>query len=637
MKNVYFVQVGFSFDGSVYLPYAAGTLIANAKSYSEIDAQYSFPDIIYFREPLADAIAKLRDPFLVAFSASVWNMEYNKTLARMVKEKYPDCRIVFGGHSVRSDGELLRSENYIDYLLFGEGEEIFARLLLSFLGKDDPVEKIPSVAYRKDGKVISNPIAEPGDPAKFPSPFLTGVFDKIMKENSGREFLAVLETNRGCPYRCAYCDWVNGKKMRFFPMEKIAAEIDWLGRNHIGYVFCGDSNFGMYERDYEITLLLVEAKKKYGYPEAFRVCYEKNSAERVFRICKKLNEVGMDKGATMAYQTLSPEALRNIGRKNLTMEHFSALLKQYNESNIPAYSELIMGLPGETRDSFCHGMCRILESGQHNSLSVYNCEMLPNAEMADPAYIKKYGINVIKVEFNHIHSAPEKKDEVQEYSYIIRSTDSMPPDDWTAANLFSVCLQTFHSLGILRYFAMYLYKENICSYYDFYNGLLDYLMNGSGKLSRLWHEFKEKYDDSLSGDWTFHNILFGNITWFFEEGAFLEFVYEYDRCFEEILPYLKKFGIPADLFDEIIAYSYLMLRKPMDKKRESVFEYDLDAYFNRIVLFDYAPPEQKKNLLTVTPDTFFNSIEEYAKYAVWFGRRKGRTIYHTNEIEKKYL
>ena len=71
----------------------------------------------------------------------------------------------------------------------------------------------------------------------------------------------MLETNRGCPYRCAYCDWVNGKKMRFFPMEKIVAEIDWLGRNHIGYVFCGDSNFGMYERDYEITLLLVEAKK----------------------------------------------------------------------------------------------------------------------------------------------------------------------------------------------------------------------------------------------------------------------------------------------------------------------------------------------------------------------------------------
>lgn len=637
VKNIYFVQVGFAFDGSVYLPYAAGTLIANALRYPELKAEYAFPDIIYYREKLASALDKMKDPFLVAFSASVWNMEYNKTLARMVKEKYPACYIVFGGHSVRANGELLESEPYIDYLLPGEGEDIFTKLLFALKDGADRLEQIPSIVYRKDGGIVCNPVAEPGDPSDYPSPYLSGVFDKIMAENNGREFLAVLETNRGCPYHCSYCDWVNGKRMRFFSMDKIKAEIDWLGRNHIGYIFCGDSNFGMYERDYEITLALIEAKKKYGYPEAFRVCYEKNSADRVFRICKALNEVGMDKGATMAYQTLSPQALKNIGRKNLTMEHFAALLRKYNEAGIPAYSELIMGLPGETRDSFCYGMCKILESGQHNSLSVYNCEMLPNAEMSEPEYIKKYGINVIKVEFNHIHSAPEKKDEVQEYSYIIRSTDSMPPDDWTAANLFSVCLQTFHSLGILRFFAIYFYKENICSYYDFYNGLLEFLMAGDGKLSRLWHSFKEKYDDSFSGDWTFHNIKFGNITWFFEEGAFLEFIDEIDRCFDEILPYLKQFEIVTELFEEIYAYSRMILRKPGDAAVTRDFEYDLNSYFDRIILGDYLPLEKTANRLCVTPDQYYATIEEYAKAVVWFGRRKGRTIYHTKEIEQKYL
>ncbi|MBQ6021323.1 MAG: hypothetical protein IJL25_00190, partial [Clostridia bacterium] len=103
MKNVYFVQVGFGFDGSVYLPYAVGTLLANCRRYEEITREYAFPEIVFFREKLDDAMLKLRDPYLVAFSCSVWNMEYNKALAKRIKEKYPDCLINFGGHSVRAD------------------------------------------------------------------------------------------------------------------------------------------------------------------------------------------------------------------------------------------------------------------------------------------------------------------------------------------------------------------------------------------------------------------------------------------------------------------------------------------------------------------------------------------------------
>ena len=94
-KNIYFVQVGFEFDGSVYLPYAAGTIIAYCKSRSEISEVYAFPDIIYKREKLADALERLEKPYIVAFSCSVWNTEYNKALARLVKEKYPSCLTVF--------------------------------------------------------------------------------------------------------------------------------------------------------------------------------------------------------------------------------------------------------------------------------------------------------------------------------------------------------------------------------------------------------------------------------------------------------------------------------------------------------------------------------------------------------------
>ncbi|MBQ7639230.1 MAG: radical SAM protein [Clostridia bacterium] len=629
MKNVYFVQVGFGFDGSVYLPYAVGTIIANCMRYEEITSEYAFPDIIFCREKLADALKKIVDPYLVAFSCSVWNMEYNKALASRIKEKYPDCLISFGGHSVKNNGELLDEVSQVDILNFGEGEEVIALLLKGL--KNGDISGVPSIAYRENGETVKTPRAAPCDLSALPSPYLTGVFDKLLEENPGREFLSVLETNRGCPYKCAYCDWVTDKRMRFFPMEKIKAEIRWLGEHRIAYCFCGDSNFGMYDRDIEIAECLVATKRELGFPEVFRPCYEKNSADRVFKICSILNREGMDKGATLAYQTLSDVALKNIGRKNLTMEHFSALVKRYIDAGIPCYSELILGLPGETKESFCRGICRLLESGQHNSLNVYHCEMLPNAEMSDPDYVKKYGIDVIKVGFNHIHSAPERDEEVPEYSYLIRSTNTMSREDWVQANLFSVCVQTFHALGILRYFAIYLFTEQGISYYDFYTDLLSYIMEGEGMLHDLWEQFREKYESNLSGEWNYHNPDFGHVTWFFEEGAFLEIVRDLPAAGKLLEPFLKRYSIPGDLYENLKKYQKTMLRKPFDKGETVRFDYDLHTYFNGILGGEPRPLEKKRVALTVAPRTVYTDMFDYAKETVWYGRRRGASIYSRRE------
>ena len=630
MKNIYFVQVGFGFDGSVYLPYAVGTMIAYCKRNDEINNTYSFKDIIFKREKLNAALEKIDNPYLVGFSCSVWNMEYNKALAKLIKEKYPRCIIMFGGHSVSERATLLDEEEYVDILMLGEGEETLDSLLVNL--KSDALEKTANIAFRKDGKTVTTPRECRRDISAYPSPYLNGTFDEIMKNNPDTDFLAVLETNRGCPYSCTYCDWTAGRKVRFFPMEKVLAEIKWLSENKIAYCFCADSNFGMFDRDIEIANALIEAKKKNGYPEVFRPCYEKNSDERVFRICSALNSVGMDKGATMAYQTLCDKALENIGRKNLTMEHFSSLMKKYNQAGIPTYSELILGLPGETKESFCKGICQLYENGQHNSVSVYYCEILPNSEMAQPEYVEKHGIEIMKVGFNHIHSAPQKDEEVKEYSYLVRSTATMSREDWVYANLFSICVQTFHSLGILRYFAMYLHEEKGISYYDFYSALLTFIMNSNGKLAKLWNTFKVKYESSFDGDWNYYDEKFGNVTWFFEEGAFLEIVNSYDEYFEELCEFLNTFEFNADFFNELAKYQKELIRKPADRKRQVEFGYNFYNYFSNVTVGNDATLEKVNGALVITPKTEYDSLSDYAKETVWFGRRRGATIFGNSEI-----
>ncbi len=623
-KNIYMVQVGFAFDKSLYLPYAVGCLAAYSQADAFLKSEYRFKELIYKRDRLDDVVFRLDKPYLVAFSNYIWNFEYNKALAAKIKAAYPDCTILFGGHNVSRSAELL-NEPYVDILMFGEGEIPFARLLTA-LAKGENLSTVTNIAYRENGKTLVTPQENFDSLDTFPSPFLSGVFDEIIAAAPDTDFLTVLETNRGCPFSCAYCDWCVCKKVRFFPLEKVKAEIEWLSAHKIEYCFCADSNFGMFKRDEEIVDCIVAAKEKNGYPKVFRPCYAKDSDERVFAISQKLNKYGMDKGATMAYQTLNNQALENINRKNLTLEHFSSLLNMYNQNNIPTYSELILGLPGETYESFSQGICTLLEAGGHNSLSVYYCEMLPNAPMADKEYIEKHKIKTATVGFNHIHSAAHEE-EVDEKSTLIIETATMSHDMWIKSNIFSVCVQCFHNLGLLRCFALYLRNEKNISYYDFYNALVSELYSSKDTLAnRIFKEIADKLRDSENGQWNYKNELFGEAEWFLEEGAFLELAQRLDVFYEEITPFLKSFDIDETVFDELMKYQREILRLPA--KAEIICESDFDFYnyFRRIYTGEYNPLEAKKNTVSVRFDDNITEWRDYAREIVWYGRRKGATL-----------
>ncbi len=627
MQNIYMVQVGFSFDKSVYLPYSVATIISYCKSIPAIKEKYHFPKPVYKRDKIADIVESLDNPYMIGFSCYLWNTNFNIALAKAVKEKYPECIIVFGGHNTPEDGSMLSIEDCIDIIMTGEGEETFASLLT-----EENIDNCPNIYYRKNGEIVKTYEKFYDDISHYPSPFLDGTLDEVIDNDPDTDFLSVLETNRGCPFSCAYCDWCAKKSVRQFPIEKVNAEIKWLSDHKIEYIFCADANFGLLERDEEIIDTLISYKKATGYPDVFRCCYTKNSNDRVFRMCKKLNEYGMDKGATLAYQSLSEEVLENIGRKNLSMEYFSDLLHKYNEAGIPSYSELILGLPGETKDSFCKGLCTLLDHGQHNSVSVYYCEVLPNSPLGKKDMLEKYDIEVAKVKFNHIHSANDIKEEVEEYSNIIRSTSTMSRKDWVDTNMFSVCLQAFHSLGLLRCFALYLRYEKNVSYFDFYSSLLDYIMNTeNGFLHSLFASFRDKYETSADGEWNYYNEELGNIIWFFEEGAFIECIKNYDEYKKSILPFIRSFGIDEEMFLEIEKYQDNILKTPFRTEYNFTLKYDLHTYFSLLMQGKKLSPEKKETAYSFRQDKVFDSWHDFAKFTVWYGRRKGASTF-MNEI-----
>ena len=206
MKNVYFVQVDVSATlgtQNAYLPYTAGVLAASAWTSEIVKEHYTFREFIFLREDVDRVIGRMESPCIAAFCNYCWNTEYNKLLASRIKEKWPDCVIVFGGHNVPNDFSFLETCPYIDILCHGEGEDTIRQLMEAF-ALDSPLDQVENISFRsRNGGYVRTASSCPKSLSLYPSPYLGGWFDNMVAEHPEITFNAILETSRGCPNKCA--------------------------------------------------------------------------------------------------------------------------------------------------------------------------------------------------------------------------------------------------------------------------------------------------------------------------------------------------------------------------------------------------------------------------------------------------
>lgn len=640
MKNVYFVQANNVYGDqqkNTYIPYAVGCIQAYCRQNPIIREHYAFGRIVYAREPAQQLIAKLKDPFAVLFSCSVWNTEYNKATAAAIKKAFPDCIIVFGGHSISPDGEFLRLYPYIDFLTHRFGEEPTEGILVSLAVGGDLAD-VPNISYRTaQGEVVTTAYV-PQTGTEYPSPYLTGEFDDILEDDVC--FSALFETNRGCPFSCAYCDWSALKsKVRCFPMERVLAEIDWFVAHKIEFIYCTDGNFCIFDRDEQIADYIIQSKHKYGYPKVFRVFFTKNRRDFVFRIGSDFVKNGLDKALTLSFQSMDPQVLVNIGRKNITTQMFRELMTMYNRMHITTGSELILGLPGETYDSFCAGVHTLLDIGQHFAINIYPCELLPNSTMGQKAYREKFGIRSTRVQFQLIHSNKNQKtDDITEYSEYVTSTDTMSEEDWERAMFFGDCIQGLHNLGLLRAVAIYCVMTFGTRYDDFYNRLIAYALDTPGTpLYRVFSRVSALCAGIVSGANAFVATCdaTGDLLWGFDELIFLECYRELDAFYAQIRAFLFSAFGASEVLDALVEYQKAIIKKIGIKEAVIVSDYDFYDYFRHVFLNDPQPLEAKRTILTIRDPAPVDSFVQFARENVWYGRNRRETDYTSNHYTVK--
>jgi radical SAM superfamily enzyme YgiQ (UPF0313 family) len=636
------VQINNSFSGQNYLPYSVACLQGYAETHAKDPARFKFLLPIYKRTPIREAVAQLSDADIVGFSTYVWNAEISFEIARRLKANNPEVLIVFGGPQVPDmPEEFLRTNSFIDIAIHNEGERYFLELLEQFPNRD--WGHILSASYIKpDGSFQRNDSGQRmKNLGELPSPFLNGMFDNLLKACPDETWIGLWETNRGCPFQCTFCDWgsATAAKLNKFEEDRLLQEMDWFADNKIEFIFCCDANFGILPRDVDIANYAAKVKKEKGYPTALSVQNTKNATDRAYLTQKILSDAGLNKGVTLSMQSVDETTLKNIKRENISLDTYLELQRRFTKDQVETYSDLILGLPGETYQSFIAGVNTLIETGQHNRIQFNNLSILPNAEMGDPVYLKKYGMETVTSEIINIHGSREElDDDVAELQELVIATASMPRDQWRKTRAFCWMTAFLHFDKILQMPLIVLHELADIPYDQIIEAFMDVDANSSPLLADIRDFFLAEAKSIQDGgtEYVYSEDWLG-IYWPADEYTFIRLTADAKMAgfFEEARTLLHKLAAEqnaesaTEALDDAVNLNQALVSQP--------FLQDVLHVENNFNIIDFwtgirtgeAQP-MKKMSTSIEIDraaAHYDDFNKWCQEVVWWGNKKGAYLY----------
>lgn len=520
MLTVGLVQIVEPMLEHLCFPYALGLLESYARAHLSEQrlAQWQFLPYVFERKTpqqrLAD-VQMLAQAQVVGFSVYTWNEQYSLALAQHLRQMAPEVMIVFGGPQIPDHAEdYLNAHPFIDLCCHGPGEKVFAALLDQFKGTAKAFKQhcidtaVEGLSLRDtQGCYHQGELPErTKDLEEIPSPYLSGCFDSLMAHHPHIRWIGLWETNRGCPFSCAFCDWgsLTRSKVYRFGMERLLAEIDWFGQHQIETIYCCDANFGIFPRDIDLAQAIVDSQQRYDYPRLVYTQTTKNATDRAFQAQQILSAAKLSPVATLSLQSVNPQALSAIQRENISQSGYRALQIAYREANMQAYTDLLVGLPGETLSSFMRGIGQVIEEGQHHELRLWNVFLLPNAPMNAPAYRQKHGIVSIRIPYVNYFSEVEQTPDPHEIQEMLVATHQMTQEEWSIMRHFGWLVQVLYYSRLLQAPIMLAKHLTEHSYSDVLQAFLTLEFKGSHNLQAplikgLNHFFRQHTQEILAG------------------------------------------------------------------------------------------------------------------------------------------
>jgi putative methyltransferase len=568
MKLLVSVPTGV-YSNSVYLPYIWALL----KTYLELnynkDVNVTWLDPIFLKTHEASYC----DIFLT--SNYTWNWQENLELTKNVKKLNPNCYVIAGGPQVPfKDKKVFDLYENVDALCFQEGEQVLSEFLYRFTNNLD---------LDIDGIILKT---NPNKTIKFAkklnlndcySPW-KHCFNDLMRfskeiHSHKKRVIVALETNRGCPYKCSFCDWgmdINSK-IRLVNEDVVFESIEYISKLQPDTITIVDANYGSFQHDLDYVKKIVKNKQETTFPESVIFFGAKNNKKLVNDCYKVLFDDGMIGMIQVSFNHTDAKVLKNIDRGIMKREKFMEEMQESFMLGIPLVAFLILGNPGDTIEKWKNTWSDLLEMGFHEDIKVSDFFVLPNAPAAQPEYIEKFKIKT------HIrnHADTFKNRDFVKGELIIESY-SFDKEDFKEMQLISAFIQGTHILSITKFIAMALYHNKGIRYKTFYEDFIKFKT-----ISKIIDHIKICLDNYMLDPTGIKFTKFQGTYVLYEDFIYLSCLENLDSIYNELEKYLHTYFNPL-LVTDIITFSKNSILN-LNAKNSFLLNYNLKEYFKTLL------------------------------------------------------
>ncbi len=454
-RRVYLADLRYNYSGVLSTdcqPLPVGYIKA-VMDKQDLDVEsrlFAYPDKL-------EAAMKAAPPDVLMVSNYVWNEAVSLHFARLAKQLNPNALTVMGGPNIpiEPDRQLAFVEKRpeLDFYVLGEGEFVASEVLKAYLDAGlDPRKAgdrdVPSCVYRRsDGSLTRTEMWDRHKEVdEIPSPFLAGLMDEFFDG----KLAPIIETNRGCPFTCTFC--VQGTrwytKVHNFSKERIFDELDYIAKMikekspKMGTLRIADSNYGMFERDVEISGHIGKLQRDYGYPTFIDATTGKNRPERIIKSVEQVS------GALVLYQavqSLNEDTLNKVKRSTIKLKAYEDIQIYIRGRGLRSNSDLILGLPGETLQTHLDAIQKLIDTGI-NEIHNFQAMLLKGSELETIESREMFKFDnrfrVLPKNFG-VHDG-KKVFDVEE---IIVATDTLPFEDYVTARKYALASSVFWNDG----------------------------------------------------------------------------------------------------------------------------------------------------------------------------------------------
>lgn len=271
-------------------------------------------------------------------------------IAKAIKERNRSIKVILGGPHPSILPDEVMADNNIDFLVRGEGDYSFLRLIRS-LDKGWDIHAVGGITFRENGKTVHNKtdgyiadLDELPPPAYelFPMHLYTAPPQWSIASPSYQ-----LIASRGCPYNCAFCCVGMGRQVRFKSAKRVCDEIEYLIKNHkCRQIVFVDTTFPFNLKHAESIcseIIVRGLDKKIVWFTSTRVdIVSQKMLNMMHKAGCRLLTFGVESG--------NQQILDSVG-KNITLAQVADAVKMAHKAGIDVTASYIIGLPGETHQT----------------------------------------------------------------------------------------------------------------------------------------------------------------------------------------------------------------------------------------------------------------------------------------------